>query len=390
MNKSKIAIVSLLIIIVILCVFLYTRSVKTPQSNTNISSGESQSTESTGFSIIHDEKYGGAYIKISADEFNSLGFQYGDSVDVVFTNGYKFEDIPYYNGYYTDVGEPLLVAYPSNQYIRVGINYGDDIWVLGNLNDNEKCTINLREKAKYADIQMLRNISYSNDQGDLPDEVFGNFRPMNLGNLKENTLYRGASPIDNTNKRAGVVDRLISGEKIAYIIDLADNDDEIMSFSQADDFNSPYFMDLYNNHKISVLSMNIQYKTDNFSQKLAQGLSDMAQNDGPYYIHCQEGKDRTGFVCIALEAFAGATYQEIVDDYMKTYENYYKITQDSDKERYEVIKEKNVDTMLRYIVGAEESDDLSTIDLKTAARVYLQNIGMSDETINLLESKICK
>jgi len=51
----------------------------------------------------------------------------------------------------------------------------------------------------------------------------------------------------------------------------------------------------------------------------------MASADGPYLVHCLEGKDRTGFVCIVLEALMSATYQEIVDDYMLTYNNYYHI-----------------------------------------------------------------
>ena len=39
---------------------------------------------------------------ISIDDFNKLGFEYGDSVNVSFTNGYELTDIPYYNGYYVD------------------------------------------------------------------------------------------------------------------------------------------------------------------------------------------------------------------------------------------------------------------------------------------------
>ncbi len=73
--------------------------------------------------------------------------------------------------------------------------------------------------------------------------------------------------------------------------------------------------------------------------------------EGPYYIHCQEGKDRTGFVCIVIEALCGASYQKLVDDYMYKYYNYYKITKDTDSLRYNVIKERNVDTMLRFLVG---------------------------------------
>lgn len=37
----------------------------------------------------------------------------------------------------------------------------------------------------------------------------------------------------------------------------------------------------------------------------------MMNSQGPVYIHCTEGKERTGFVCVLLEALAGASYDEI-------------------------------------------------------------------------------
>ena len=64
----------------------------------------------------------------------------------------------------------------------------------------------------------------------------------------------------------------------------------------------------------------------------------MSKNEGPYYIHCVEGKDRTGFVCAVIEGLANATYEEIVDDYMKTYDNYYGVNESSNREKKIIIK----------------------------------------------------
>ena len=80
------------------------------------------------YEVEHEPEFGGVYIKITIDDFNKLGFTYGDSVDVEFSNGYKLEDIPYYNGYYVDAGEPLLIAYPGYPYIKAAVNYGEDLW----------------------------------------------------------------------------------------------------------------------------------------------------------------------------------------------------------------------------------------------------------------------
>ena len=57
-----------------------------------------------GCALIHETEFGGVYIKMPIEEFNQLGFEYGDSVTVKFSNGYTMEDIPYYNGYYTQTG----------------------------------------------------------------------------------------------------------------------------------------------------------------------------------------------------------------------------------------------------------------------------------------------
>ena len=82
--------------------------------------------EFLNYDIIHELEFGGVYIKVTIDEFNEKGFSYGDSVNVEFSNSYKVEDIPYYNGYYVDAGESLLVGYPGYDYIKLAINYGDD------------------------------------------------------------------------------------------------------------------------------------------------------------------------------------------------------------------------------------------------------------------------
>lgn len=55
-----------------------------------------------------------------------------------------------------------------------------------------------------------------------------------------------------------------------------------------------------------------------------------------------------------IEELLNASYQEMVDDYMVTYENYYSITKENDKDKYETIKEKNIDLMLHYIIDDEK------------------------------------
>ena len=85
--------------------------------------------------VIHETEFGGVYVDITIDDFNALGFGFGDSVNVTFSNGYKLDDLPYYNGYYVKTGEPLIIGYPGYPHIKVCINNGDDLWELAGVDE---------------------------------------------------------------------------------------------------------------------------------------------------------------------------------------------------------------------------------------------------------------
>ena len=358
------------------------------------------------YPLQHETEFGGVYIQIPIDDFNQLGFTYGDSVDVTFSNGYVLEDIPYYNGYYVDPGQPLLIAYPGYDYIKAAVNYGDDLWdtaalkankeekeklslwLNASLEEHDTATVTLREKNKYLNIQEARDIHYTDFRKDYPsDEAFANFRCMHMGNLKDNTVFRSASPCDNQHSRAAYVDALISQAGIQCILNLADNDVKIERYISDPEFDCQYFLSLYNDDKVIPLALNMNYMSDDFAVRIADGFIKMSQMNGPYLIHCTEGKDRTGFVCMLIEALASADYQTIADDYMVTYDNYYKITLQKDPDKYATILESNLNAMLKFIVS-DDSIDYKTADLMPYAKNYLLKAGMTEEQLDLFLAKI--
>ena len=360
---------------------------------------------------MHELEFGGVYLDMTIDDFNTLGFEYGDSVTVTFSNGYELQDLPYYNGYYTVTGDPLLVAYPGYPYIKVCINNGDDLWKIAGLDENMTATVRLREAGRYADIQDARDIHYRDDRDEFPsDEVFANFRAVRVSGMAENVLYRSASPCDNQHNRAPYVDALCKDAGIAYILNLADNADKIAGYIAKEGFSSPYFLSLHENGKVDPIGLNMNYGSADFRAKLTAGLRKMAGEDGPYLVHCTEGKDRTGFVCLLLEALCGASYEEIVDDYMITYDNYYQITKEEKRllgaalpgfmgyygldtqkvgagaARYTVIVENVLDPMVQSL--AQGDPDFRTADLSRYAMRFLRDGGMSDAEILTLTEKL--
>ena len=350
--------------------------------------GRTGKPELSGGRILHEEEFGGVYIVCTIEEFNAKGFQYGDSVKVSFSNGYVLEDLPYYNGYYTVTGEPLLVAYPGYPYIKAAINNGDDPFSVAGLQESDTAKITLQEKGKYAAIQDARDIHYTDVRADYSsDAVFANFRSVEAGSLRPGVLCRSASPCDDQHNRAAYVDALMSQAGVAFILNLSDTEQKIQGYLADPGFASPCFLSLYESGKVEPIALNMNYGSQEFKAKVAGGLAVMAENEGPYLVHCTEGKDRTGFVCMLLEALCGADYEELVRDYMITYDNYYGVTREKEKSRYDVIVDSVLDPMIRSLSGDAEAD-VGAMDLAGSAEKYLLEGGMSREQIQLLKDKL--
>ena len=247
--------------------------------------------------------------------------------------------------------------------------------------------------AGYLDVKETFGIVSSDDREDYKsDTAYANYRELSGGKLKRGILYRSASPIDNIYGRVPYVVKLIEADGVRFVLDLADNADAIWDFATdnaANGVDDSYFMGLYETGNVTCLGLSTDYETEGYGETLAYGLSQLAEHDGPYLLHCMVGKDRTGFACALVEALAGATYDEIEADYMITYDNYYGITKTGTPAEYRAIRARNLDPILRFITGASADEDLATIDYTQAARTFLRDNGMDDAQIDKLVERIC-
>jgi len=170
------------------------------------------------------------------------------------------------------------------------------------------------------------------------------------------------------------------------VVNLADSKEELESYFEEEDFNSPYYKSLYEEGNIILLDMAVDYTAEDFKSKLKIGVEFMLTNEGPYLVHCNEGKDRAGFVAALFEALTGASLEEIKDDYMLSYMNYYNVEHGSEK--YEKIADANVFAMFRTIAGLEKDADLKEVDLVKVAENYLKECGLTEEQIKTLKEKL--
>ena len=332
--------------------------------------------------IQHETKFGGAAIKISIEDFLNLGFEFGDSVDVIFSGGWKIEDIPFYNGYYVRKGTPLLVGYPGDPYIVLRRHSGADLFLTEGLREEETAEITLNTKGKYKTVQETFSQQYSDEREEyLNDVEFCNFREITVSSMKEGFIYRGASPCCNTHNRAAAVSALCEKAGIQTFIDLSDSSEETETFYQDQTLGNDYWKERYQDGNVLPLSMNSDYASEKYRKGVSLAVRRILQEDGPFYIHCLEGKDRTGFLCMLFEAASGASFQELESDYMKTYENYYGITKEKTPEKYEAISGLYFDDMVLFLTGVEKREEVSTEILIAGAEKYLSDCGLGDAEI---------
>ena len=129
---------------------------------------------------------------------------------------------------------------------------------------------------------------------------------------------------------------------------------------------------------------------DAFNTPLIEALVEMSSRPGPYVVHYTEGKDRTGYVCALLEGLCGATYQEMVNDYLKTYENYYFVTPDKDPSVCRTLLDLRLDPCLMYYAGINDENLLREVDYAQAFSAFLLGHGMTRPQLDALIQALTK
>ena len=355
-------------------------------------------------SVKDIQKYGNLVLSITKSDMDSIGAEYGDvfTVDL----GDQVLEAPYCTSY-SDVEIGDLVLRNDGDGIILAINMGDFAssygiatkvsnpdktyqWVFEEGKKLEDITLSLilTGKGEYRDQYLIHQLSRTNEREDYSsDAVFANFREIVGGNLGSSALFRSSSPVNNEIGRAKYADELMSLNNIKSVMNLADSRETIEGYFKEEDFASPYYKSLYENGQVIALNMGVSFKTREFQNGLVEGLTFLSKNEGPYLVHCNEGKDRAGFTSALLSALMGLTYDEIASDYMTSYENYYHVEKGT--EQYEAVKRSNIDSMLSFIAGVE-TKDLENVDLAAKAEEFLIAIGMEKSDIDTLKSKLSK
>ena len=354
--------------------------------------------------IAEISKYGNLILTISPDSMRELGYEPADIV-LVRIGGSETE-MPVGTNYSdADSGEPICcfkTGSDGNEYVILAINGGDLATTLGiaerhtteaspgyewtyaeEIGSEPTVYLSMAEKQGFAEEYAMHQLGSTRtnkreDYASLSDEEYANFRVIETTGMGHGTLYRSSSPINPAYSRSTQADQALLNSYIRTILNMADNEEEMKQYSD-------YFLTNYASRDIIPLNMSVDFFSEAFRDKLAEGFRYMISHEGPYLIHCNEGKDRTGFAAAILECLMGANADEIVKDYMVTYYNFYFI-QEGD-EQYDRIASGNIETTLKKAFGVSS---LENTDLQACAEVYLKGIGMSAEEISSLKENLGK
>jgi pimeloyl-ACP methyl ester carboxylesterase/LysM repeat protein len=344
-------------------------------------------------------KYGNLELTIPGSELDKAGFEYGDLLKIT-VDGKEFT-VPYGTNY-SDVDQGSTILRNSDGHLTLAINMGDfagkngiatkktnedktyEWYYAAETNIPAVVTIEMGEKGGYYDEWLIHQLVRTNNREDykhLSDAEFASFRNVATTGMGENALYRSSSPINDEIGRNTYADKAAEAAGVRTFMNLANDEATAKGY---EGFDSTY----YSKQNVVYLNLGVDFTAADFKTGLATGLRYFTTHEGPYLVHCTEGKDRAGFVSALLECLMGATYDEVVADYMTTYVNYYHLEEGS--EQYEAVKNSNIVSILTNITGAAEGTDLTTVDLAAAAEDYMLDAGLTADEVTALKANLAK
>ena len=337
-------------------------------------------------------KHGNVILDTTFDEMKSHDMDVGDVITVTAADA-EF-DLPVGTSY-TDVdsGEMICRFDMEDNEVAIAVNMGSFATEAG---IGEKQTVEedpgykwdmritelrlkLKEKAGYLDVYNARNLSRTDVRSDyaaLSDEAFANFRVVAVTGMKENILYRSSTPIEPAIGRNEYAMAAMEKAGVKAVINLDDSADVMTGYETYPD-------SYYSRCKIINPEMSYDFGTEEFAEKVKESVLFIIENDGPYLIHCKEGKDRTGILCAILESFVGASAEDVMTDYMITYDNFYNVKPGDTA--YDIILRDN---LVKTLCVLYQIDDIETADLREKATEYLLSAGLTDEQLSQLSEKL--
>lgn len=343
--------------------------------------------------IYEIAKHGNLVLYMYGSDLYDKGFEHGDIVEIAI--GEKKWEAPLCTSYSdVDNGEIVLRANGAKDGVVLAINMGDFATTAGIAKKTAieeepgyrwdylmetpvEITITMKEEGGYREEWLIRQLVRTNERADyshLSDEAFANFRVIETTGMGKGVLYRSSSPINPDLGRSTYADKAAENAGIITVVNLADSSNTYSGTENT----------YYSTCNVAYVNLGTDFLSESTLRGVAEGMRFIINNNGPYLIHCNEGKDRAGFVSALLECLMGATIDEVIDDYMVTYYNYYGVEKGTEK--YDVVVKNNLIKSLNEVFKVE---DVYKADLAKEAEAYLiEDAGLTGDEVAALKGRL--
>ncbi|MCQ2183383.1 MAG: tyrosine-protein phosphatase [Bacteroidales bacterium] len=348
-----------------------------------------------GVDVITD--FGDIILPLPAEKLLSAGYSYSDMLDVEILG--KHYDIPMISDFsLLEAGRAAMVVKKGNN-AQIGILIGlfASRCRIADYSISEKSelvwksregvsfplniTISLKERRGYKDVYDVMSQSRIDKfvPGTQAEEQFCNFRDIggsfgSGGGIAKGIVYRGASPIDNTYGRSDLCDKMMTKYKIRSVVNLTDTFEKATSYDK-------YQGSAYSGLNVSYCKFT-NLETDISREAIAKAIRYIITSEPPIYVHCQEGKDRTGVFIALLEGFMGADGQEILDDDMMSFINYFHISKGT--KVYDIMS-SHIFTLLSML--SDQEVNVSS-DIPAVCSAILSSLGLTEEELDALRLRL--
>ncbi len=346
-------------------------------------------------------KYGDVVTTITAETLAEAGFEVGEILKL--TVGDKSLEAPWVT-HYDDVpqGQPLVLV--EDGALRLCLSRGDFATAYGVGSRGDSAVYELVptavsvaaptvgrtgvEPLGLGDKLSLERSDYASD------ETFANFRGVTMGRIAPGVLYRSVSPIEAVTGRNAVADALLGQAGVKTIVNMADCRAKAPKY---DTFAGTNYEKVHQDDGVVYLNMGSDLYAQVGLDDLRNGLDFMTERPGPYLIHSTYGADRAGHLLFLLEALMGAGVDDIVDDYMVSFENLYHIEPGS--EAWSALARGGVEADLLRLLEADDMDaarDLARSKTATGAtmleyaaqRYLVDKVGLTEEQVQTLKDHL--
>ena len=247
------------------------------------------------------------------------------------------------------------------------------------------CTINAVAETYDFSNQETVDMSYTDmNNTSVSDADFGNFRNVKAGRIGTFNLFRSQHPANGTSRSLSA-NKLAKKNVISAVLNLSDSDKELNTyFSKNNIPPTYYYRTLYAKGNVHLVNMKGQYNETVYRKQIVGCMRFIIRKKGPYLVHCEIGRDRTGFVILLIESLMGASYSYMFKDYAQSF-----ISRNG--QTYEQARKMSIpriNEMMHRITGKPMNTGWGKLNLSYYAELYLKKGGMSPAELNTLKRNL--